>query len=166
MVVAQLAERSRPMPEVHRSNPVIGNISYWTYLLLTVENTKIKKKKRAGMAHLKAIFWKPFSSVEVGRFNFGISAFKTEPVWPDVEIKSIPNFSKNCPKTSQSSPKLQVMLFKIAQIVSKHLGYFCGLISHQGTLKNRPIWSHWMEPPSAAVTKSRLTSLSLLESSI
>ena len=35
------------------------------------------------------------------------------------------------------------MLFKIAQIISIHLGYFCGKNCHQGTFKNCPIWSHW-----------------------
>ena len=45
MVVAQLAEWSLPIPEVRGLNPVIGKILYWTYLLLTVEKTKIKKKE-------------------------------------------------------------------------------------------------------------------------
>ena len=62
----------------------------------------------------------------------------------DQMSKSTPNVSKNCPKTSQSSWKLELMLFKIALIVSIQLGYFSRIICHQGTFKNRPIWSHWM----------------------
>ena len=52
VVVAQLAERLLPTSEADCSNPVISKILYSTcrYVLLTVENTKIKKK-RIGKAH-------------------------------------------------------------------------------------------------------------------
>ena len=54
VVVAQLVERSLPIPEVCGSNPVIGKnlFIYWTfvYCQLCIEKTKIKKK-RQGMAH-------------------------------------------------------------------------------------------------------------------
>ena len=43
--VAQLAERLLLMPEIRGSKPLIGKILYWIYLLLAVENTKIKKKE-------------------------------------------------------------------------------------------------------------------------
>ena len=56
VVVAQLVERSLPIPEVHSSNPVIRKnlFTYWTfvYCQLCFEKKKIKKK-RPGMAHLK-----------------------------------------------------------------------------------------------------------------
>ena len=59
VVVAQLVERSLPIPEVRGSNPVIGKnlFIYWTFVFcqLCIENTKIKKK-RPGMAHLKNIY--------------------------------------------------------------------------------------------------------------
>ena len=44
--VAQLVERSLPIPEVRGSNPVISKI-YWTfvYCQLCIEKTKIKKKR-------------------------------------------------------------------------------------------------------------------------
>ena len=54
VVVAQLVERSLPIPEVHGSNPVIGKnlFIHWTfvYCQLCIEKTKIKEK-RPGMAH-------------------------------------------------------------------------------------------------------------------
>ena len=52
MVVAQLAKRLLPTPEVRGSNPVIGEF-YSTLLTVNcIEKTKIKKK-RPGMAHFK-----------------------------------------------------------------------------------------------------------------
>ena len=52
VVVAQLAERSLPSPEIGGSNPNIGNKVFWMYLSVNCneENTKIKKK-RPGLAH-------------------------------------------------------------------------------------------------------------------
>ena len=44
VVVAQLAERSPPIPEIRGSNPVIGKIIYCLYLLFTAEKTKLKKR--------------------------------------------------------------------------------------------------------------------------
>ena len=53
--VAQLAaDRLLLMPVLFVSNPAIGKILYCAYLLLTVEKTKIKKK-RPEMAHLKTL---------------------------------------------------------------------------------------------------------------
>ena len=53
MVVAQLVERSLPIPEVRGSNPVIGKI-YIEHLFTvnSFEKTKIKKKS-PGIAHFK-----------------------------------------------------------------------------------------------------------------
>ena len=49
VVVAQLVERSLPIPEIRGSNPAIGKnlFIYWTidYCQLWVEKTKIKKKR-------------------------------------------------------------------------------------------------------------------------
>ena len=51
MVVAQLVERSLPIPEVHGSNLVIDKLLYLTMFTVNcIEKTKIKKK-RPGMAH-------------------------------------------------------------------------------------------------------------------
>ena len=56
--MAQLVERSLPIPEVRGSNPIIDKklYLYWTfvYCQLCIEKTKIKKK-RPGMAHLKKL---------------------------------------------------------------------------------------------------------------
>ena len=48
--MAQLVERSLPIPEVHGSNPVIGINLYRTFTVNCIEKTKIKKK-RPGIAH-------------------------------------------------------------------------------------------------------------------
>ena len=40
------------------------------------------------------------------------------PVWPDVEIKSSPSFSKSCPKMSNASLYLRIILFTLAQKVT------------------------------------------------
>ena len=50
MVVAQLVERSLPVPEVCGSNLVIGKI-YIEHLLSTVLTRRKIKKKRPGIAH-------------------------------------------------------------------------------------------------------------------
>ena len=44
VVVAQLVERSLPIPEVHGSNPVIRKNLYRTFTVNCIEKTKIKKK--------------------------------------------------------------------------------------------------------------------------
>ena len=51
--MAQLVEQSLPTPEVHGSNQVIGKIYIERSLstVLKFEKTKIKEKKRQGMAH-------------------------------------------------------------------------------------------------------------------
>ena len=48
--VAQLVERSLPIPEVRGSNPVIGKNLHSTFTVNCIEKTK-SKKKRPGMAH-------------------------------------------------------------------------------------------------------------------
>ena len=55
MVVAQLVERSLPIPEVRGSNPVIGKILYILNIcLLSIVFWKDEnKEKEAGMAHFK-----------------------------------------------------------------------------------------------------------------
>ena len=59
VVVAQLVERSIPIPEVRSSNPVIGKnlFKYWTfvYCQLCIEKTKIKKKEAGFGPFLKKI---------------------------------------------------------------------------------------------------------------
>ena len=52
LVVAQLVERSLPIPEARGLNPVIGKKLYWTFTVNCIEKTKIKKK-RPGMAHFR-----------------------------------------------------------------------------------------------------------------
>ena len=54
VVVAQLVERSLPTPEIHSSNPVIGEI-LWIYSLSTVLNRQTERIKRPGMAHFSKI---------------------------------------------------------------------------------------------------------------
>ena len=49
-VVAQLVERSLPIPVIRGSNPVIDKLSYWTFicLLSVVLKGDNKEKKEAG----------------------------------------------------------------------------------------------------------------------
>ena len=49
-------------------------------------------------------------------------------MWPDVEIKCSPSFSKRCPKSSLTSSAKKAMVFSTSQKVTKHLGYFCNKI--------------------------------------
>ena len=51
--MAQLVEQLLPIPEVHGSNPVIGE-NLFVYCQLCIEKTKIKKK-RPGMAHFLSV---------------------------------------------------------------------------------------------------------------
>ena len=48
--MAQLIERSLPMPKVRGLNPVIGKFLEWTNFLLSVEKTKINKRRGRGCA--------------------------------------------------------------------------------------------------------------------
>ena len=45
MVVAQLVERSLPIPEIHGSNPVIAKFIEHLFTINWIEKTKIKKKE-------------------------------------------------------------------------------------------------------------------------
>ena len=76
-------------------------------------------------------------------------------VWPDVEIKSSPNFSKSCPTPSHSSFYLKRDVYKEPK---RHhtFGLTLKETLTQWILKNRPIWSHCLarslgrKNPSAA----------------
>ena len=50
--------------------------------------------------------------------------FSSQLVWPDIGIKSSPIFSKSSQKRAEVVFAWNVMFFKIAQIVTMHLGYF------------------------------------------
>ena len=60
VVVAQLVERSLPIPEVRSSNPVIGKnlfiILNICFCQLCIEKTKIKKKESGMALFKKSIF--------------------------------------------------------------------------------------------------------------
>ena len=60
-----------------------------------------------------------------------------QPVWPDVEIKSSPSFSKS----SLNKFDLKSNGFHNCPKATKHLGYFCKKNLHRDS-KNRTIWSH------------------------
>ena len=53
VVVARLAERSPPAPEIRRSNPVIGKKLYLTVNCISNQKRRKQTKKRPGMAHIK-----------------------------------------------------------------------------------------------------------------
>ena len=65
--MAQLVERSLPIPEVRGSNPVISKNLYRTFTVNCIEKTKIKKK-RPGIAHFLTIdltFWETVFEIEL-----------------------------------------------------------------------------------------------------
>ena len=77
VVVAQLAEQLVPIPEVCGLNPVIGKILQWTYLLLTVEKTSIKKIETGnGPIFLKIIATPVFSDLSVTVWTISVPKFR------------------------------------------------------------------------------------------
>ena len=88
MVVAQLAERSLPIPDIRGWNPVMSNILYWIYLLLTVQKTKIKKK-RPGLSHLKKTVLEGF---EPTTFHLWVEYVPSYYTWTVVVRISIRSF--------------------------------------------------------------------------
>ena len=73
MVVAQLAKRLLPIPEVRGSNPNIGKVLLNFFTVKGIEKTKIKKK-RQGVAHLKNISCFQYSAGD-NRFPLKIIVF-------------------------------------------------------------------------------------------
>ena len=57
------------------------------------------------------------------KMYYQIFYFNVPAVWPDVGIKGSPNSSNRCPTGSQSKFYLKLMFSKIAQNVTKNLGY-------------------------------------------
>ena len=55
MVVAQLAERSLPTPEVRSSNPVIGKLLYRTFVYCQLNRNDKNKEKVAENGNMKKI---------------------------------------------------------------------------------------------------------------
>ena len=53
------------------------------------------------------------------------------PVWPDVEIKCSPSFSKRCLKWSHGSFHKSIMFFTLAQKIIINFGYFLKKVCHQ-----------------------------------
>ena len=68
--MAQLAERWLSIPEFHRSNRVIGKILKLTYLLLTVEKTKVKEKEAGNGRAFKKNYQNFSSRSQPIYFNF------------------------------------------------------------------------------------------------
>ena len=63
-------------------------------------------------------------------------------VWPDVGVKSIPIFSKNCPKVSTAVLRKKSHFHNGPKVSQNILAIFVKLFVPT-TLKNRTIWSHW-----------------------
>ena len=62
---------------------------------------------------------------QVGSFRCHFMDYGHCSVWPEAGVKSSPNVSKSCLKSSKSSFYIRVRFFKIAPKVANHLGYFC-----------------------------------------
>ena len=65
-------------------------------------------------------------------------------VWPDLGIQCSPIFPKVAQNVAKAVLTLRVVYFKIAPNVTKYLGSFLWKHLLPGSLKNRPIWSHWL----------------------
>ena len=76
--------------------------------------------------------WQNFIKSSHTDFNY---QFGSVAAWPDLGIKSSQNFSKS----SHSSFYFKLMIFKIAKIITKYLGYFA--ICGKDLSINCPIWS-------------------------
>ena len=121
MVVAQLAERFLPLPEVHVSYPAIGQLLKWTYLLLTAWKRRRKRKERPGTAP----FIKNSKSVEL--------------VFSSLFPKPIK--SNRFPSTSTSSSSiflLAVITTKKTIVGSRCHSLFCHILC---SLETRLTWS-------------------------
>ena len=71
MLVAQLAEKSLPIPKVCGSCRTNGNILYWIYLLLTFEKNKTYKSAKYEVEFRTAFLHKDFeTSLAVGKIYF------------------------------------------------------------------------------------------------
>ena len=82
--MAQLAERSLPLPEDPGLNPVIGKLLLNIYLLLTVSRKDENKEKRPGMAHFKKkLMAKVFGLSNLER----CSRIKGDPCCPIIIVK-------------------------------------------------------------------------------
>ena len=73
----------------------------------------------------KVFFNTKTNKLQFGRFKMRpqIRNSRAQTVWPDVQIKSSRISSKSCPKRSQSRFWFKSTHFKIAQTVTKYLGY-------------------------------------------
>ena len=58
--------------------------------------------------------------------------------------KSSPNFHKVEPKKKAQQCSQKCIVLKVAQNVTKNVGYFCKKNCHPEVTKIGQIWSHWM----------------------
>ena len=111
VVVAQLVERSLPIPEVCSLNLVIGKnlFIYWTFVFcqLCIEKTKITKK-RPGMAHKKVVIFP--KSCQKGATTDYIKIItllkwpnKFQDIWAILQEKLTPRSFKDSPILSHCS---------------------------------------------------------------
>ena len=68
--MAQLVERSLPIPEGRGSNPVIGKNLYLPFTLNCIERTKIKKKRPGMVPFLKKTNKRPRLAHDVPRYRY------------------------------------------------------------------------------------------------
>ena len=63
------------------------------------------------------------------------SGVRRNAVWPDVKIKCCPMFIRSCPKSRHTCLYFKSDIFKVANEVTKYLGYSCYKISILDTTK-------------------------------
>ena len=88
-----------------------------------------------------------------GEGNFELF-IKLTPVWPDVGIKSRPNFHKVAPKVATTAFYINNGVFKVALKVIQYFVYFLKNFLPI-TFKNHPIWSPPIPPPASPVCNLR-----------
>ena len=89
------------------------------------------------------LFWASFLSPKRGRPKVWKAAVvESASVWPDIEIKSSPSFSKSCPKSSLTSLTEKQWF---SQMSKKSSNIWATLVIKFVTknVKNRPFRSHW-----------------------
>ena len=78
--------------------------------------------------------------------------------WPDDKLKSSPNYSKSCPKSSHNSLTLKMLLFTLAQKFTMHLGFFWWKPCHQELSKSHnlvTLMSHELLPSLTVLSSNK-----------
>ena len=145
--MTQLAERLLPNSEIYSSNHFTGKIEWSTYLLLTVENRKIKKKEARNSSFKNAFSNNTQTTEQINlslTFKLGISL--------SVHSSYLNQFcvtrwwNENChfyKKWPQKNPQQSLLKYWNFSNVAEILATFVKKLSPKA-FKNRSIWEGWI----------------------